>query len=139
MSEVTASPEQPDLAAMIAAAVESAVAKMTTPSDDQKTVKASQTTAAKASAVKRNLDPTDVKVGDDESGPVFRVYSSTPGVGLLKAARVMPLAANAKGTLKSLTREHVEEIVANAPAILAAFDAVEKRAHIGRHAVKVES
>jgi|SRR5581483_8465004 len=100
-------------------------------------------TAQKAATLVRNLDPVDVETGTE--GLLFRVQAANGGGILTNGSRVVPITVDANGKeriVRSLPRDIVAAMDDDTrKAIIAAMDAVDKRAHIGAHkpTVKVES
>jgi hypothetical protein len=91
----------------------------------------SATTKAKATAVKRNLDPVDVKTGCKSGDKVitFRVLAANTLGPCANGGRIVPLIDGRQA--RSLDRATLAAIVKAADDVEAALDTVDKRAKLG--------
>jgi hypothetical protein len=95
------------------------------------------TTKAKAATVKRNLDPIDVDTGCERNGDpiVMRVIAANAAGPCANGARVAPVIG---GKLyRTFDRDTVAALANVSDDVTAAIDAVDKRAKLGAHKVKV--
>jgi hypothetical protein len=120
---------------MIATAVAAALAGQASDTATDKTT----ATKAKASAVKRNLDPIDVDTGHEHNGDAvtMRVIAANASGPCANGARVMPMIGGK--SYRTFDRVTVAALADVADDVTKAIDTVDKRAKIGSHKVTVKS